>query len=94
VTPFSGDRLTRLGAVLLLRACLRRLGSERPSRWEPADWLRLTATLTPEEIATVALKTLGWRNERIGEWLGVGRGRADQHWQSARGKMRKVVEGR
>lgn len=80
-------------AHLCLRVAL--YSASRPTRLGKADWEWIIRDLTPREVATVALRIVwGMDFEAIGQWLGVSRGRADQHWRSALLKMRHGLEGR
>ena len=87
----ESDHLDREAAMLALRAALLWCQENgRASDWGDRDWSRLVGSLSPREIIVVAWKGIrGMTQDEVGAWLGVSRGRVDQHWQSALKKMRE-----
>jgi DNA-directed RNA polymerase specialized sigma24 family protein len=62
----------------------------QPSAWSWEDWLLLTRSLDPRERIVVAMHGIrGLGFEKIGEWFGFNRARADQLWRRALRKMRE-----
>lgn len=64
-----------------------------PSELTPERWEEVTKFLSPREIVMIAMHVIrGMSHTEVGAWLGVSRGRTDQHWRSAKAKLSAALE--